>query len=57
LPVGAFGPDQAGDQRIDLIAPRTALAGDLIKDRTSLPTHRIVQMKKISTRARSSTET
>ena len=31
LPVGAFGPDQAGDERIDLIAPGKALAGDLIE--------------------------
>ncbi|WYJ44347.1 hypothetical protein HAP54_000023275 [Bradyrhizobium sp. 2S1] len=31
LPVGAFGPDQAGDQRIDLIAPRKTLTGNLIE--------------------------
>src|ERR1700693_2334598 len=31
LPVGAFGPDQAGDERIYLIASGKALAGDLIE--------------------------
>src|ERR1700692_4493103 len=31
LPMSAFGPDQAGDERIDLIAPRKALAGDLVE--------------------------
>ena len=31
LPVGALGPDQAGDERMDLIAPGQALAGDLIE--------------------------
>src|SRR6187455_67780 len=29
LPVRAFGADQAGDKRINLIAPGQALAGDL----------------------------
>jgi hypothetical protein len=27
LPVGAFGPDQAGDERIDLIAPGKTFTG------------------------------
>jgi hypothetical protein len=31
LPVGAFGPDQAGDERIDLIAPGKTLTGNLIE--------------------------
>ena len=31
LPVGAFGPDQAGDEGIDLIAPGKTLAGNLIE--------------------------
>jgi hypothetical protein len=31
LPVGALGEDQAGDQRIKLVAPGEALAGDLSK--------------------------
>src|SRR5208282_1985066 len=31
LPVGAFGPDQAGDERIDLITPGKTFAGNLIK--------------------------
>jgi hypothetical protein len=31
LPVGAFGPDQAGDERIDLIPPGKTLAGNLIE--------------------------
>src|SRR5437660_7145870 len=31
LPVGAFGSDQAGDERIDLVAPGKALAGNLIE--------------------------
>ncbi len=29
----AFGPDQAGDERIDLVTPRQALAGDLVETR------------------------
>ncbi len=31
LPVGAFGPDQAGDERIDLIAPGKTFTGNLIE--------------------------
>src|SRR6185312_10399896 len=31
LPVGPLGPDQAGDEGIDLVAPGEALAGDLIE--------------------------
>ena len=31
LAVGAFGADQAGDERIDLVAPGQALAGDLVE--------------------------
>jgi hypothetical protein len=31
LSVRAFGADQAGDQRIEFIAPGEALAGDLVK--------------------------
>jgi hypothetical protein len=31
LPVGAFGPDQAGDERIELIAPGKTFAGNLIE--------------------------
>ena len=31
LPVGALGADQAGDQRIKLVAPGEALAGDLVE--------------------------
>src|SRR5580693_8854197 len=31
LPVGAFGPDQAGDERIDLIAPSKTFTGNLIE--------------------------
>jgi len=31
LPVGAIGPDQAGDEWIDLVAPGKALAGNLIE--------------------------
>src|SRR5258708_39037414 len=31
LPVGAFGPAQAGDQRIALIPPRNTLTGNLIE--------------------------
>ena len=31
LPVGAFGPDQAGDERIDLIAPGQTFARNLIE--------------------------
>jgi hypothetical protein len=31
LPVGALGADQAGDQRIEFVAPGKALAGDLIE--------------------------
>ena len=31
LPVGALGEDQAGDQRIKLVAPSEALAGDLVE--------------------------
>jgi hypothetical protein len=31
LPMGAFGPDQAGDERIDLIAPGKALTGNFIE--------------------------
>ena len=30
----AFGPDQAGDERIDLIAPSKTFAGNLIEART-----------------------
>src|ERR1019366_9969410 len=30
LPVGAFGPDQAGYERIYLIAPRKTLTGNLV---------------------------
>ena len=29
--MGALGPDQAGDERIELIAPGQALAGDLVE--------------------------
>jgi hypothetical protein len=29
--VGAFGPDQAGDEGIDLIAPGKTLTGNLIE--------------------------
>ena len=29
--MGAFGPDQTGDERIHLIAPGKALTGDLIE--------------------------
>ena len=29
--MGAFGPDQAGDQRINLIAPGKTFAGNLIE--------------------------
>jgi hypothetical protein len=31
LPVGAFSPQQTGDERIDLIAPGKTLTGNLIK--------------------------
>src|SRR3954447_26500849 len=31
LPMRALGPDQAGDQRIDLVAPGQPLAGDLVE--------------------------
>jgi hypothetical protein len=31
LPVRALGPDQTGNERIDLIAPRQPLAGNLIE--------------------------
>jgi hypothetical protein len=31
LPVSAFGPDQAGDERIDLIAAGKTFAGNLIE--------------------------
>src|SRR5258708_15593757 len=31
LPVGAFGPDQAGDERIYLIAPGKTFTGNLIE--------------------------
>src|SRR5674476_845046 len=31
LPVRAFGPDQAGDEGIDLIAPGKTFAGNLIE--------------------------
>ena len=31
LTVCALGPDQAGDERIDLVAPVQALAGDLVE--------------------------
>src|SRR5258708_36074836 len=31
LPVGAFGSDQAGDERLNLIAPCTAFTGSLIE--------------------------
>jgi hypothetical protein len=31
LPVGALCPDQAGDQRVEFIAPGQALAGDLVE--------------------------
>ena len=31
LAVGAFGPDQAGDEGIDLIAPGKTLTGNLIE--------------------------
>jgi hypothetical protein len=31
LPVSAFGPDQAGDKRIDLITPGKAFTGNLIE--------------------------
>ena len=31
LPVGALGPDQAGDEWVDLVAPGEALAGDLVE--------------------------
>src|SRR5712671_94030 len=31
LPVGAFGPDQAGDERIYLIAPGKAFTGNFIE--------------------------
>jgi hypothetical protein len=31
LPVRTFGPDQAGDERIDLIATGKAFAGNLIE--------------------------
>jgi hypothetical protein len=31
LPVGAFGPDQAGDQRIEFVAAGDAVAGDLVE--------------------------
>jgi hypothetical protein len=31
LPVGALGADQAGDQRIEFVAPGEALAGDLVE--------------------------
>src|SRR5450631_4946403 len=33
LPVGALGADQTGDQRIDLIAARKTLSGNLIEAR------------------------
>jgi hypothetical protein len=31
LAVGTFGPDQTGDERINLVAPGEALAGNLIE--------------------------
>ena len=31
LSVGAFGADQAGDERINLVAPGKALTGDLVE--------------------------
>ena len=31
LPVGALGADQAGDQRIEFVAPGKTLAGDLVE--------------------------
>jgi len=31
LPVGALCPDQAGDERVEFIAPGQALAGDLVE--------------------------
>ena len=29
----AFGPDEAGDQRVDFVAPDQPLAGDLVETR------------------------
>jgi hypothetical protein len=31
LPVGALGADEAGDERVKLVAPGKALAGDLVE--------------------------
>src|SRR5271154_3046541 len=31
LAMGVFGPDQAGDEGIDLVAPGQTLAGDLVE--------------------------
>src|SRR5258708_33983820 len=41
LPVGAFGSDQAGGERLNLIAPPTALTGNLVDTAGTAATHHL----------------